>query len=235
MKDTKAPLAPDKLLIAVDGPAASGKGTLARRLADHYGLAYLDTGLIYRAVGWKVLGWGAKMDSEAAIIKAASLLTAEDLKNPDLREDYVSVAASHAGAVGEARALLLDFQRDFAKNPPLGKRGAVLDGRDIGTVVCPDADVKFYITAEVAERAKRRYNELVERGMKTTYDRILETLKRRDHRDSTRTSAPLKPAVDALVLDTSTLNSDQVFDTVVAHIAEKSPNLLEFDLPAAEK
>jgi len=199
------------MIIAIDGPAAAGKGTLARRLAEHLGLAYLDTGLIYRAVGKKVMDAGADAeDAEAAEAQARSL-KASDLDADGLRTDEVAQAASKVSAVPGVRAALLDFQRDFAAHPPGGAKGAVLDGRDIGTVVCPDADVKLFVTASTEVRAERRLKELHGRGLEAIHARVLEDMKERDARDSSRAASPLEPATDAHQLDTSTLDADQVF------------------------
>ena len=199
------------MIIAIDGPAAAGKGTLARRLAAHLGLAYLDTGLIYRAVGKKVMDAGADAEDAEAAEAQARALKASDLEADGLRTDEVAQAASKVSAVPGVRAALLDFQRDFAAHPPGGAKGAVLDGRDIGTVVCPDADVKLFVTASTEVRAERRLKELHGRGLEAIYARVLEDMKERDARDSSRAASPLEPATDAHQLDTSTLDADQVF------------------------
>jgi cytidylate kinase len=199
------------MIIAIDGPAAAGKGTLARRLAEHLGLAYLDTGLIYRAVGKKVMDAGADAEDAEAAEAHARALKAADLQADGLRTDEVAQAASKVSAVPGVRAALLEFQRDFAAYPPGGAKGAVLDGRDIGTVVCPDADVKLFVTASTEVRAERRLKELRDRGLEAIYARVLEDMKERDARDSSRAASPLEPATDAHQLDTSTLDADQVF------------------------
>lgn len=199
------------MIIAIDGPAAAGKGTLARRLAEHLGLAYLDTGLIYRAVGKKVMDAGADAEDAEAAEAQARALKAADLQADGLRTDEVAQAASKVSAVPGVRAALLEFQRDFAAYPPGGAKGAVLDGRDIGTVVCPDADVKLFVTASTEVRAERRLKELRDRGLEAIYARVLEDMKERDARDSSRAASPLEPATDAHQLDTSTLDADQVF------------------------
>ncbi len=206
------------MIIAIDGPAASGKGTLARRLADHYALAYLDTGLIYRAVGKKVLDAGKNLNDTAAFIDAAQHIEAKDLKDPVLRQDEYSIAASHAGKIPEVRKLLLDFQRFAAHHPPADKKGAVLDGRDIGTVVCPEADIKIFVTANLETRAKRRFEELQTRGLETTYTQVLEDLTSRDKRDQERAIAPLKAAENAFQLDTTTLNAEETFKIVTEYV-----------------
>lgn len=180
--------------IAIDGPAAAGKGTIARQLAAHFGFAHLDTGLLYRATGRRML---TGMDAA----EAARTLQPSDLKVGDLRTPEVGQAASRVAAIPEVRQALVDFQRAFAARAG----GAVLDGRDIGTVICPDADVKLYVTASDDVRAARRLAELTDTGHNVTYDEVLADLRLRDARDSARTAAPLKPASDAVLLDTSTL------------------------------
>lgn len=199
------------MIIAIDGPAAAGKGTLARRLAGHFGLAFLDTGLLYRTVGMNLVRKGGDTGDPAAAEAAAKSLKAEDLEAPDLRSDAAADAASRVSAFPTVRAQLLSFQRDFARSPPGGAPGAVLDGRDIGTVVCPDADVKIFVTARIEVRADRRFKELRERGLDVIHGRVLADMKERDARDSERAVSPLEPAGDAFQLDTSDLDADQVF------------------------
>jgi CMP/dCMP kinase len=199
------------MIIAIDGPAAAGKGTLARNLASHLGLAYLDTGLLYRAVGKKVIDQGADPENADIATGVAEALRPEDLTGEGLRTDEVAQAASKVSAIAGVRAALLAFQRTFAASPPAGKMGAVLDGRDIGTVVCPDAPVKLFITAATEVRARRRFKELQERGLEAIYARVLEDMKERDARDSSRAASPLEPAKDAHIIDTSALDADQVF------------------------
>lgn len=209
------------MIIAIDGPAAAGKGTLARRLAEHLQFAYLDTGLIYRAVGKKVMDAGADPEDAAAAEAVARQLRAEDLGADGLRTDEVAQAASKVSAVPGVRAALLEFQRGFAAAPPDGKSGAVLDGRDIGTVVCPDAPVKLFVTASSEVRAERRYKELQDRGLEAIYARVLEDMKERDARDSSRAASPLEPAKDAHLLDTSALDADQVFAQALEIISSR--------------
>ncbi|MBT5300319.1 MAG: (d)CMP kinase [Rhodospirillaceae bacterium] len=209
------------MIIAIDGPAAAGKGTLARRLAEHFNLAYLDTGLIYRAVGRKVLDDGADANDAVAAEVVARALVPADLERDGLRTDETAQAASKVSAVPGVRAALLDFQRDFAQAPPAGFQGAVLDGRDIGTVVCPDADVKIFISADVEVRAKRRVKELQDRVGEAIYARVLEDMMERDARDSDRAVSPLEPAADAHTLDTSNLDADQVLATALEIIGSR--------------
>jgi cytidylate kinase len=199
------------MIIAIDGPAAAGKGTLARRIARDLGFAYLDTGLLYRATGKRVLEAGADPEDAQAAEAEARALEPRDLERPDLRTDAVAQAASKVSAVPGVRAALLAFQRTFAAQPPEGAKGAVLDGRDIGTVVCPDADVKLFVTASDEVRARRRFKELQESDPDVIYARVLEEMRERDARDRSRAVAPLEPAEDAILLDTSDLNADEVF------------------------
>ena len=210
------------MIIAIDGPAAAGKGTLARRVAEHFNLAYLDTGLLYRAVGKKVLDAGDDPEDAAAAVTVARALNAQDLNADGLRVDVVAQAASKVSAVPGVRAALLDFQRDFAKTPPEGSNGAVLDGRDIGTVVCQEATAKLFITASTEVRANRRFKELHQADSGAIYARVLEDMKERDERDSSRSFAPLVPANDANAIDTSHLSANQVFDQALIFIATKT-------------
>ncbi len=195
----------DGFTVAIDGPAAAGKGTVSRAVADHFGFAHLDTGLLYRAVGAKVLNG---MSAE----EAAVTLVADDLENDQLRTNAVAEAASKAAAIPEVRAALVDFQRSFA----MRAGGAVLDGRDIGTVICPDAQVKLFVTATSKVRAQRRFAELAVKGFDGTFEEVLADVEARDARDSTRTEAPLKPAEDAVEMDTSTMD----ISTAVARAIE---------------
>lgn len=199
------------LLIAIDGPAASGKGTLAKRLAAHFKLPHLDTGLLYRAVGWSAAHTSRTPAEAAAALKAA------DLDNPALRTDAAGQAASKVAAIPEVRANLLKFQKEFAHQAS----GAVLDGRDIGTVICPDAPVKLFVTASLEARVERRYQELRERGADTIKPRVLAEMAERDRRDSERAAAPLKAAPDAYHLDTSDMDADAAFAAALAFISSK--------------
>jgi 3-phosphoshikimate 1-carboxyvinyltransferase len=194
-------------VIAVDGPAASGKGTLARRLSEFYDIPYLDTGSLYRAVGLKLVYSGKDPYDKRAAIDAARSLDENDLTNPRLRQERIGNAASIISAVPEVRSILLDFQRKFAATG----NGAVLDGRDIGTVVCPDADIKFFITASLETRAQRRHRELQGEGIEVIYNSVLDDLRERDERDASRAAAPLIPSDDAILIDTSTLEAEDVF------------------------
>lgn len=209
------------MIVAVDGPSASGKGTLARRLAAALNLAYLDTGMIYRATAARILAAGGDPSDPAAARAAAESLGLEDLERPDLRQEEVGQAASVVAAMPAVRAALLAMQRRFAAKPPAGKAGAVLDGRDIGTVVCPDAEVKLFVTADLETRAGRRHKELLERGEASIHARVVREMEARDARDSQRAAAPLKPAPDAFVLDTSEMDVDAAFEAAMRIIAER--------------
>lgn len=199
------------MIIAIDGPSASGKGTLARRLASHLGFAYLDTGLLYRAVALEVLDAGADpRDAKAAVLTARNL-DFKILDNPRLRAEKIGEAASLVAAIPGVRAELLAFQRSFAKTPPGGLKGVIIDGRDIGTVVCPDADLKIFVTASPAVRAKRRIRELEERGLPADTEAVLSSVRLRDARDEARKISPLRPAQDAHLLDTTNLDIDSAF------------------------
>jgi len=201
-------------VIAIDGPAASGKGTLARRLAERFGLAHLDTGALYRATAFLVLQHADDPADPAAAARAAGLVHYRLLSDPRLRGAAVSAAASVVAAIPEVRRALLDLQRDFAAHPPAPARGAILDGRDIGSVVCPAAEVKLFVTASAAERARRRFVELRQQGATVILEDVLQDLKERDARDSERRAAPLIAAPDATVIDTTTLDADTVFERV---------------------
>ena len=199
-------------MVAIDGPAASGKGTLARRLAERFGLAHLDTGKLYRAAALLALDDGADPADPAAAEAAARRVTSTLLADPRLLGEKVAGASSVVAAIPEVRAALLAFQRDFAAHPPALTKGAVLDGRDIGTAVCPDATVKLFVTASPRARAARRLKELRQRGGAAIYGRVLQDMKERDARDSRRRVAPLAAAPDAVTIDTTTLGPDQVFE-----------------------
>ena len=206
------------MIIAVDGPAASGKGTLARRLATHFGFAYLDTGKIYRAVGCRVLDADGDPEDQEAALSAAEALQPGDLNNSNLTSDRAAVAASKVAAMEPVRTVLLGFQQVFAANPPNGASGVVLDGRDIGTVVCPDAAVKLFVTAAIEERAERRHKELLDKGEPSIYSRVLQALKDRDARDIKRSAAPLVAAPDAIAVDTTAMDPDETFASMLDSI-----------------
>ncbi|KQQ44315.1 cytidylate kinase [Methylobacterium sp. Leaf125] len=208
------------MVIAIDGPAASGKGTLAKRLAAHYGLPHLDTGLLYRAVALTVIDAGRSLDDHQAAARAASSLIADRLADPRLRERAMGEAASRISAVPAVRAALLAWQQRFAGDAS----GAVLDGRDIGTVVCPNAQVKLFITAAPEERARRRHLELLRRGEAASLGAILDDIVARDARDAQRSTAPLKAATDAVILDTTDLDADAAFAAARAIVDRARPH-----------
>jgi len=193
--------------IAIDGPAAAGKGTVSKAVADHFGFAHLDTGLLYRATGRRTL-------DGTDPVEAAHALQASDLEAADLRTPDVAQAASRVAAIPEVRQALVDFQRAFARR----SGGAVLDGRDIGTVICPEAEVKLFVTASDAVRAERRFRELRDKRFETTLEAVLADLQTRDARDSARAAAPLKPADDAVRIDTSQMSIDQAVAAAIAEV-----------------
>lgn len=195
------------MIVTIDGPAASGKGTLARRLADVLRVPHLDTGLLYRAVGEKLLAEGRSLDDVTAAVNAARAVDPDRLDRDRLMRSGVGEAASRVAAMPEVRTALLRVQHEFAARPG----GAVLDGRDTGTVICPEADVKLFVTATAEARAARRHKELTQHSEDTTYEEVLADIRRRDERDAARAVAPLKPAPDAVLLDTTALDIEAAF------------------------
>jgi len=206
------------VIIAVDGPAAAGKGTIARALARHFKFHFLDTGTLYRRVGLAMLRDNFDLRDAKAAAAIAKNLKAEIFRDDEMRSEAAAAAASIVAVIPEVRVALLDFQRDFAASEP----GAVLDGRDIGTVVCPEAQVKLYITASPEVRARRRHAELQSTGADLSFDSVLEDIKRRDERDRARAAAPLVAAADAIVIDTSEM---PVEEAVAAAIRASHPGL----------
>jgi len=206
------------LVIAIDGPAAAGKGTLARRIAKALDFSHLDTGLLYRAIGLAVLQAKKDPTDETIALVAAEGLESFQLNDPALRQDDVAGAAAKVAALPKVRERLLQFQRDFAIAPPDGKRGSVVEGRDIGTVVLPDANLKIFLTAAIEIRAERRLKELRERGLKSIRSQLLREMRERDRRDENRAVSPLRPAEDAVMLDTTDLDADAVFETAMTII-----------------
>ncbi|WP_171176781.1 d(CMP) kinase [Ruegeria sp. HKCCD8929] len=201
-----------RFTVAIDGPAAAGKGTISKGVAAHFGLAHLDTGLLYRVVGRRMLDGEQPVD-------AARALMPEDLEREDLRSADVAQAASKVAVIAEVRAALVDFQRAFARR----SGGAVLDGRDIGTVICPEAEVKLFVTASAEVRAERRYLELSARGGDVDRAQVLADVRERDARDMDRSEAPLKPAEDAVLLDTSDLSIESALAAAIAAVEAKMP------------
>jgi cytidylate kinase len=207
------------MIIAIDGPLASGKGTLARALAAHFGLPHLDTGSIYRAVALSVLKSGKSPNDKEAAIGSAQNLDMSGIIDADLRTAEVGAGASIVAAIPEVRKALFDFQRKFASNP----KGAVLDGRDIGTVICPDADFKFFITARPEIRAMRRLKELHAAGDNITLEELTKQIEERDYRDANRADAPLKPTETSIILDTSDMGIDEVIQKAVGIVNSQTP------------
>ncbi len=206
----------ERLLIAVDGPAASGKGTIARALARHFNLPHMDTGMLYRAVALNLWRWGGDMGSEFEALRACDVASV-DPEDPELRTEAVSSIASRISAYPSVRAALLERQQQFAAQPG----GAVLDGRDIGTVVAPGADAKLFVTASAEVRAQRRVRELLGRGLPAHYDDVLVDIRARDERDTHRAAAPLAQAEDALLLDTSELDVDAAIAEALRLVEER--------------
>ncbi len=206
-------------VIAIDGPAASGKGTLARQLAEHLGFHHLDTGLTYRAVAYALLQQNVELDDEARALEVVSQLDFSNLDRETLSAHDVGEAASKIAVMGELREALVALQREFSEKSP----GAVLDGRDIGTIVCPDAPVKLYVTASAEVRARRRSTETTEKGGDGEYEQILEDIIRRDQRDMSRSDSPLKPAEDAHLIDTSEMSIETAFQTALALVKQSLP------------
>jgi cytidylate kinase len=198
--------------IAIDGPAAAGKGTISKAVAAHFGFAHLDTGLLYRVVG-------RKMMDGVEPVEAARRLEASDLERDDLRNAEVAQAASKVAVIPDVRAALVDFQRAFARRAG----GAVLDGRDIGTVICPEAEAKLFVTASPEVRAERRFKELSAKGAETDFETVLADVKERDDRDMNRADAPLKPAEDAVLIDTSALTIDQAIAAAIDAVTTRQP------------
>ncbi|MCK0197888.1 (d)CMP kinase [Ancylobacter sp. 6x-1] len=205
------------MIIAIDGPAASGKGTLARRLAAHYGLPHLDTGLLYRAVGHAMLEAGLSLEDEAAAARIAARIDPAAYDEETLKAGPVGEAASRVASVPEVRKALLFLQKSFAHQPG----GAVLDGRDIGTVIAPEADAKLFVTASAQARAERRWHELLKRGEQLGLDDVLADIRKRDARDSGRSSAPLVQAADAMLLDNTALGVEESWQQALALVAAR--------------
>ena len=221
----KAVILNNNKVIAIDGPAASGKGTLSRKLASALNFAHMDTGALYRAVAFEVVMRNTE-PLDAVQILQAKLKTEDPLNNPDLRRDEIGGKASEIAALQQVRDALIDVQKAFALMPADGYDGAILDGRDIGTMICPDAPLKLYITANDEIRAKRRLKELQLKGLDVTYITVLEEMRARDARDMGRETAPLKPAADAVIIDSSDLDADEMLEIAMNHVRQT------FDIPS---
>lgn len=219
--------APDKtvrntVVIALDGPAASGKGTLGRRLAEHFGYAYFDTGLLYRAVALRLLRAELSPDDTGAASRMAEKVGVDELDDPALRDEKTANMAAIVAAQPAIRSALLEIQLNFIAHPPGGARGVVMDGRDIGTVICPDADHKIFVEASPEVRAERRLKELRQRGVEGIPSRVLQDMTERDTRDRGRRVAPLAPAGDAFSLDTSRLDADAAFAAALEFVTTRN-------------
>ncbi|MFK7838855.1 MAG: (d)CMP kinase [Bdellovibrionales bacterium] len=219
-----------KPVIAVDGPAASGKGTVARKLAEELNFAYMDTGILYRAVAFEVIDSGLSIKDKRDCIDAAKIFIKKLknpiknkslLNNPRLRDDDIGNAASKIATIQDIRNLLNTLQKDFAKNPGIAYKGAVLDGRDIGTIICPNADLKLFITAETEIRSRRRLKELHSKGIAATYGSVLDDMRARDKRDSERNNAPMTQAKDAIIIDNSDLNAEETLEKALEITKER--------------
>ena len=217
------------MIITIDGPAAAGKGTLSSKLAEKYGLAYFDTGMVYRAVGLQLLKNNVDLSDITTAEKRAEELTFPKMMELSKDKNFRSAEGGHAASVVSSypgvRARLLDMQKNFAKNPVFADgtpaNGAIYDGRDTGTVICPEAEVKIFVTASSEVRAKRRYDEFIAKGMNADYNQVLADVKARDERDANRKDAPMKPADDAVILDTSDMSIEEVFDKAVEIVEAK--------------
>lgn len=217
------------MIITIDGPAAAGKGTISAYLSEKYRLAYFDTGMVYRAVGLQMVLTGMDLQNQEAALKIAQNLTFPQMMelaiHPDFRSDIGGQAASIVSAYSEVRTALLNMQKNFALNPTFadGKpaNGVVYDGRDTGTVICPNADLKLFVTATTEVRAERRYKEFLQKGIAASYQKVLADMIARDERDSNRSSAPLKPAEDAVIIDTSKMDIDTVLAYIVPLVEAK--------------
>lgn len=207
------------MIIAVDGESASGKGTVSKLLAEKLNFAYLDTGLLYRAVGF-LSAQKNVLENKEEIINIAKNLNEKDLKNESLRSNDIAMMASKVANIPEVREALFNFQLNFANNPPVGKKGVILDGRDIGSNICPNADIKFYVCASLEERANRRYKELLKSNPTASYEEIYNSLKLRDENDKSRSIGALKKVEDAIEIDNTNLGIQETFELMYKHVME---------------
>jgi cytidylate kinase len=203
-----------KLLIAVDGPSASGKGTLCKLLSQHFNIPHLNTGGLYRGTTYKALQQSIELDDESALVTIAKNLTEDDINNPEIFNEEIGAKTSTVAKIQAVRDALFQYQIDFSNNPT----GAILDGRDIGTVICPKADYKFFVIATAEERANRRHKESLEKGISSDYNDILQKIKERDEKDMNREASPFKKAEDAILIDTTDKNIQEVFNYVLSFI-----------------
>lgn len=215
------------MIIAIDGPAGSGKGTVSQSLAKRLRFAYLDTGLLYRALAWTALHKGAAMDDITQLSELAKILDMDSIPVADLRAPLIAETASRIAAYGVVREALTEYMRAFAYHPAQGYKGVILDGRDIGTVVCPEAPLKFFITASLEERAKRRFQELQLKGFQCSLEEVLHDVQHRDERDQSRSKDPLRPALDSVIIDTTTLSLEDVLQQVLNHILKMFPDSID--------
>lgn len=221
------------MIIALDGPTASGKGIIGSRIAERLGFAYLDTGLLFRAIAYQVIVQHVDFADRPAIIQIAQKIETYALEKPQLRTEEVGNVASLIASIPEVRDIMVQYERDFGNNPPYPYKGAVLDGRDIGTIIFPDADCKIFITAHVETRALRRHNQLIQGAQKSIYSEILRDLKARDERDMQRRVAPLMPAPDALYIDTTDLSIELALEKIFSFITRKREFLLHDEMREA--
>jgi cytidylate kinase len=217
------------MIIAIDGPAGAGKGTLGRNLAKRLSFAYLDTGLLYRSVAWLAFRHHVPLDDVHGLVQLTLGLRSwgQEIHLNELKSPFIAEAASQIARYAELRESLNTYMRQFAKDPGDSFKGAILDGRDIGTAVCPQAELKFFITASVEERAKRRFQELQSMGVASSFEKVLEDVKARDERDQSRSQAPLRPADDSIIIDTTTLSLEEVLEQVLNHILRIFPDSVD--------
>ncbi|MDP1974572.1 MAG: (d)CMP kinase [Alphaproteobacteria bacterium] len=221
------------MIIALDGPSASGKGIIGSRIAERLCFAYLDTGLLFRAIAYQVICQQVNPEDRSAIIQIAKKIANYSLGDPQLRTEEVGNIASLLACIPEVRDILVQYERDFGNNPPSPYKGAVLDGRDIGTIIFPEADCKIFVTAHVETRALRRHNQLIQSEQKSIYSEILRDLKARDERDMQRIVAPLMPASDALYIDTTDLSIDLALEKIFSFITRKREYLIHDEMREA--
>jgi cytidylate kinase len=207
------------VIIALDGPSAAGKGAIGQIIAKKLDYAYLDTGLLFRAVAHKSVKASVPLDAPARLADLAATISPYDLENPELRSEQIGQIASLISTFPDVRQAITAYEHEFGNHPPEGKKGALLDGRDIGTIIFPEAKIKIFITADTETRARRRHNQLLEMGQKSIYDVVLSDMRARDQRDQTRNVAPLVPAEDAFIVDTTNLTIEEAVEKILSYIA----------------